>query len=88
MVLEDSYLFRGDVKNNNLIVEIFFRYELINEYDFCLVYGSILLFEKCVESEVKWYVNFMVDVVEDYYDMCIFERVNLIFVVCIFFREI
>jgi len=40
------------------------------------------LFEKCADDQAKWYVNPMVDVAEDYYDMRTPERDNPIFSTC------
>lgn len=44
----------------------------------CFLVGD----EVWVEEEVKWYVNFMVEIIYDFYNIFMFEWCNFMYFIC------
>lgn len=56
------------MNKNVVFVEIFGK-ELSVEDVLIFLCDVNFIFEKCFEDEEKWYVNFMVGIIEDCYDV-------------------
>ena len=76
---KDPEISNDDAMNKDVVLVETPTRKDVNSGDLHSLHERNSLFEKCAGDEEKWYVNPMVNVSDDYYDLCTSERVSPIF---------